>query len=188
MWGLNILEGPFNDIVFNVVNRIADQFCSCEAWLMLVVHFHKTGHFTVESQRWKEKPCEGDTDWEGGEGGRGEGGGAGGETMWERGWGWHRLPVSHLQFPSMSVIRGALWRAAWWRASSRIFWSNFSVNNSLLPRGQWPPTASSLPEFDLFSPFCNLQTDGLILQAVICNEGWSCPRLHRLDLSPPRLA
>ena len=58
----------------------------------------------------------------------------------------------------------------------------------LLQRGQWPPTASSLPEFDLFSPFCNLQTDGLILQAVICNEGWSCPRLHRLDLSPPRLA
>ena len=31
MGGLNILEGPFNDIFFNVVNRIADQFCSCEA-------------------------------------------------------------------------------------------------------------------------------------------------------------
>ena len=65
----------------------------------------------------------------GGEEGEGVEVRAGGETMWERGWGWHRLPVSHLQFPSMSVIRGALWRAAWWRASSRIFWSNFSVNN-----------------------------------------------------------
>ena len=62
MGGLNILEGPFNDIFFNVVNRIDDQFCSCGAWLMLVVHFHKTGHFTVESQRWEKKSGEGDTD------------------------------------------------------------------------------------------------------------------------------
>ena len=122
MWGLNILEGPFNDIFFNVVNRIADQFCSCEAWLMLVVHYHKTGHITVESQRWKEKPCEGNTDWEGGEEGRGEG--AGGETMWERGWGWHRLPVSHLQFPPLPVIRGAAKRACLPVPSSKLpFWS-----------------------------------------------------------------
>ena len=38
-------------------------------------------------------------------------------------------------------------------------------------------------KFELLLPFCNLRADGLILEAVICNEGWVCPRLHWLDVS-----
>ena len=95
-----------------------------------------------------------------------------------------RLPVSHLQFPPLPVIRAAQPRelAASWQPFLSVPTSPFLGQNIVgACQGSMTTTSSFMfgrwSKFELLLTFCNLQPDGLILQAVICNEGWVCPRL-----------
>ena len=102
-----------------------------------------------------------------------------------------RLPVSHLQFPPLPVIRAAQPRelAASWQPFLSVPTSPFWGQNIVgACQGSMTTTSSFMfgrwSKFELLLTFCNLQPDGLILQAVICNEGWVCPRLPLAGLLP----